>query len=112
MAAMNEGLLVEDAEYDVLVVDDDGAGPVAGAHRGARVSDRLAWSAGRDVATGDPPGSAGERSRPLGRQPRGEPVCLAGGIDIDGVEPKVFEPPRGSRTEVSEAVPAVHDDRA
>jgi DnaK suppressor protein len=41
-----------------------------------------------------------------------EPVDLAGGVVVDVLEPERFEPPRGSRAKVSEAVPAVDDHRA
>ena len=41
-----------------------------------------------------------------------QPVQLAGDVLVDLLEPEALEPPRGPRAHVSEAVPAIDDDRA
>ncbi len=49
--------------------------------------------------------------RSFGREARGDPIGLAGGVVEDRVS-ESFEPPRGSGALVSETVPAVDNDRA
>jgi hypothetical protein len=48
---------------------------------------------------------------PDGGETGSDPVDLAEGVVVDGREPELREPARGSRAHVSKAVPAVHDHR-
>ena len=103
-------LAAQDAEDDSALVYDYGERffvPLETALHGSRWFIRRA---GRDVAVGEPSDSRRLRQFSIERQVIGEPVQFTGDIIEDQLEAESFEPPRGSRTEVSLVVMAVDDN--
>src|SRR5215218_3702396 len=105
-----ELLRPQQAKDDPLVVHDHAGIPAGGPDSLPNLADRLVKQTRRGISPGDLTGPRPAGVPTLGRQASGQPVQLTGHVVVDLGEPKALEPPRGSWTEVSGRVPAVHDD--
>ena len=98
-------------DHGALPGDDHAAVPSPGACLLQRRPGGGAGRAGGHVAPDGVEDPAAGLPCPDGGQTGSDPVDLAEGVVVDGREPELREPARGSRAHVSKAVPAVDDHR-
>lgn len=98
-------------DHGALPGDDHAAVPSLGACSLQRRPGGGAGSTGGHVTPDGVEDPAAGLPGPDGGEAGSDPVDLAEGVVVDGREPELREPARGSRAHVSKAVPAVHDHR-
>jgi hypothetical protein len=109
--ARADRLPAEETRDDAFVVRDDADLPLV-SDAFDDVRDEFVRSARGNVRPCDRSDTRAAVRASFERQPERTPVGLAGRVVVDAREADVFEPPRGSRTEVSLVVVAVDDHRS